>query len=291
MPIVILLGLIEAKLRMIPNNYKYKHEWMIANQSHVQILNFGSSHGYNGIKPNLFSLTAFNLAFTSQSLKYDKFLYDTYAVQCDSLKYLILPISYFTLRTNMETSVEHWRIRGYCIYMDCPYHRYEPFYNLEIISKDKICSIFDVMLHNITFITCDLFGACSDSKMESRNKDWQKTGAIACARHTNNAVDYVEENVQYLQDIINDCMKRKIKVIILTTPTHESYYELLESTQLTEMKEICSRYDDEYENVVYLNWLKHDSFTDEDFFDADHLNEYGADKLTRMLDQYIMNWR
>ena len=56
------------------------------------------------------------------------------------------------------------------------------------------------------------------------------------------------------------------------------------------MERICDNLDKQYEHVVYLNWLKHSDFTEEDFYDADHLNEYGAEKLTRMLDQYIMNW-
>ena len=175
--------------------------------------------------------------------------------------------------------------------MGCDFHQYELFYNLEIASKDKLCAIFDFMLCDTSFINCDSLGWGTNYKLESRNDDWQKTGLAACQRHTNFSHEYVEDNKQYLKDIIDDCVKRDIKVILFTTPTHKSYFELLDANQLNEMNDICNRFDDKHENVVYLNWLKNDAFTDEDFFDADHLNEYGAEKLTKMLDEYIMNWR
>ena len=175
--------------------------------------------------------------------------------------------------------------------MGCDFHQYDASYNLEIASKDKLCSIFDCMLCDTSFINCDILGWGTNYKFELRDDEWQKTGAIACARHTNSLYEYVEENVQYLQFIIDDCVRRNIKVILLTIPTYKSYYEQLDTIQLNEMEEICNRMDDKYENVSYLNWLKHDSFTYDDFFDADHLNEYGAEKLTKMLDEYIKNWQ
>lgn len=290
-PIFFVMGYIEMKLRDVPNDYRYKHEWMIENQSHIRILNLGSSHGYFGIKPNVFSYSAFNLAFTSQSLKYDKYLYDTYASQCHSLDYLIVPVSYFSMRSDLETGVENWRIKGYCIYMGCDFHQNEPFYNLEIISKDKLWSIPDVIFDRISFISCDTLGYGTNYKMEYRNKDWSSKGEIAHRRHTYSTTKFVDENIKYLQQIIDDCKKRDTKVILLTTPTYHTYYELLDLVQLEEMESICNNLDEQYENVVYLNWLKHKDFTDEDFYDADHLNEYGAEKLTKLLDQHIMNWR
>lgn len=289
-PISIVFGYMELKLRDVPNDYKYKHEWMTKNSSRVQLLSLGSSHAYYGIKPECFSIPAYNLSFVSQSLKYDKYLYDTYAVLCDSLQYIIFPISYFSMRSDLETSIEGWRTKGYCIYMGCEFHKNEPFYNLEIMSKDKLLSITDVIFDETSFISCDSLGYGTSYKMENRNKDWHYTGVIASARHTYSSQKYVNENIQHIQGIIDDCGKRNIKVILLTTPTYHTYVELLDSAQLMEMEDVCNQFAEQYEHVVYLNWLKHESFTEDDFYDADHLNEYGAEKLTRMLDEYIMQW-
>ena len=76
-------------------------------------------------------------------------------------------------------------------------------------------------------------------------------------------------------------------MILLTTPTYHTYYDVLETEQLRQMTAICTYLEQQYSNVTYLNWLKNQHFTEDDFFDADHLNEYGAQKLTMMLDRYI----
>jgi hypothetical protein len=49
------------------------------------------------------------------------------------------------------------------------------------------------------------------------------------------------------------------------------------------MKKFAAKYD----NVTYQNFLLDSSFSAIDFFDADHLNEIGAKKLTSKLDTLI----
>lgn len=290
LPLSVVIGYVEYALRGIPNNYQYKNMQIERYIDSIRILTLGASHGYYGINPAYFTDKGFNLSFISQSYKYDHWLYNKYIDRCKELQYLILPVSYPMLRTNLETGLEWWRIKGYCIYMGCDYHIFEPKYHLEISTKDQLKLFKEILFKEVNNITCDSLGYGTNYKMNFRSEEWWSTGMTACIRHTNSSMKYINENVQYIQNIIADCNKRGIKVILLTTPTHNSYYDLLEVSQLTEMERICDNLDKQCEHVVYLNWLKHSDFTEEDFFDADHLNEIGAEKLTRMLDDYIMNW-
>lgn len=287
LPTMCVLGVCENILRSIPNDYSYKHDWLIKNSNSIKILNFGSSHGYYGIRPEFFSKPAFNLAFVSQSLKYDKFLYEKYATACDSLEYVVLPISYSSFRSNLDKSKEWWRIKGYCIYMGCDYYGVNPKYNLEITSKEKKSQLKDAFLQQLNYRTCDTLGFCTNYKKEYRAQDWQSTGLTACTRHSKGKKENIKTNLQYLEWIIQDCQKRNIKVILLTTPTFHTYYDVLNQDQVTEREEICNNLVKKYSNVTFLDWLKHEQFNEDDFFDADHLNEYGAEKLTKMLDEYI----
>lgn len=289
-PTVCAFGICEYIIRSVPNDYSYKHDWMIEHHNDIKILTLGSSHGYYGIQPTLFSKSAFNLAFVSQSLKWDKFLYEKYVTNCDSLEFIILPISYFSLQSNLEKSVEWWRIKGYCIYMDCNDYILKPKYNFEITSKEKIAQLKDVFLHKHSYMTCDTLGYGVNYKKEYRPKNWQSTGLSACIRHTKNKNENIEENLQYLEFIIQECQKRNVKVILLTTPTFHTYYDILDIDQCIVREEICNKLVSKYSHVNFLDWLKHEQFNEEDFYDADHLNEIGAEKLTRMLDDYIMNW-
>ena len=286
LPVILILGIFEYTLRSAPNDYALKDEWMTKNTD-VRILSFGSSHAYYGIRPQYFNEKAFNLAFTSQSLKYDHYLYHKYVPLCDSLEYIILPISYFTLRQNMDGGAESWRIKGYCIYMDCDYYAYDISKNLEISSKDKLNSIFDVLFRGKTFLSCDSLGWGVNYSYKDRAKDWQASGVTAADRHTKTNKEMLDENISYLEDMIEDTKKRGIEVILLTTPTFYTYRDNLDEAQLHEMVELCDNLAHKYDHVSYLNWLQHDSFIEDDFFDADHLNEYGAEKLSKLLNDYI----
>lgn len=290
LPTMCVLGVCENILRSIPNDYSYKHDWLIKNSNSIKILNFGSSHGYYGIRPEFFSKPAFNLAFVSQSLKYDKFLYEKYATACDSLEYVVLPISYSSFRSNLDKSKEWWRIKGYCIYMGCDYYGVNPKYNLEITSKEKKSQLKDAFLQQLNYRTCDTLGFCTNYKKEYRAQDWQSTGLTACTRHSKGKKENIKTNLQYLEWIIQDCQKRNVKVILLTTPTFHTYYDVLNQDQVIEREEICNNLVKKYSNVTFLDWLKYEQFNEDDFFDADHLNEYGAEKLTKMLDEYIAEY-
>ena len=290
LPLISVLGLCEYVLRIVPNDYSYKHQWMTEHPDDIKILTFGSSHGYYGLRPDFFLKTAFNLAFVSQSIKYDKFLYEKYATNCDSLECIILPISYFSLRSNLETSQESWRIKGYCIYMGCNYHGINPIYNLEILTKSKLLHMKDALLQQLNYRTCDTLGFCLNYKKEYRAQNWQSTGLTACTRHSKGKKENLETNLQDLEWIIQDCQKRDIKVILLTTPTFHTYYDVLNQDLVIEREKICNSLVQKYNHVIFLDWLKHEQFNEDDFFDADHLNEFGAEKLTKMLDEYILSW-
>lgn len=289
LPIILILGTIEYTLRSVPNDYALKDECM-RNNTDVKILNFGSSHTYYGIRPQYFNAKAFNLACTSQSLKYDHYLYHKYVPLCDSLEYVILPTSYFSFRLNLDVGEESWRIKGYCIYMDCDYYAFDVSKNLEIASKDKLNSIFDVLFLGKTFLSCDSLGWGFNHSYKDRSEDWLDTGVTAAIRHTKNSKEMIVDNISYLENMIEDAKMRGIKVILLTTPTFYTYRDNLDELQLHEMQDLCHNLTQKYDHIRYLNWLQHDSFTEDDFFDADHLNEYGAEKLTKMLDEYIINW-
>ena len=111
-----LMGISEYCLRQVPNDYKYKNDWLCANAKKVEIYVLGSSHTYYGIESSRFRLSAFNGAHVSQGLKYDLFLLQKFEQSMDSLKWVILPISYFTITSKgLEYGEEKWRIKNYTI--------------------------------------------------------------------------------------------------------------------------------------------------------------------------------
>lgn len=77
-------------------------------------------------------------------------------------------------------------------------------------------------------------------------------------------------------------------MLLLTTPTHESYYTLLDEEHLALTVNACENLANRFSNTTYLNLLKDSTFVDSDFYDPDHLNTTGAAKLTKMLNDVIV---
>ena len=76
-------------------------------------------------------------------------------------------------------------------------------------------------------------------------------------------------------------------MFLYTPPAYHAYIENLDSIQLNETISTLLNLASKYENVTYRNFLLDTSFKEVDFFDADHLNEIGAKKLTSKIDTLL----
>lgn len=285
--LLLFFGVIEFLLRSIPNDYSYKASYYKENADKIKIWNLGSSHAYFGIDPTYLGENSFNGAHVSQSIKFDYYIFDKYIDKMDSLEVLILPISYFTLFSNLEAGIEKWRVVNYSAY-----NIYLPNLrtSLHLLSDNKpfnkaVKGFLD--MQNDRYCTDLGFG--TQYSYNSRSHNLVATADAAVKRHTKDEIniDILNENKFFLESICNKCNERNIKVIILTTPTHHSYYNQLNKNQLDITTNICSSLCNKYPNVTYLNWLTDRHFIDGDYYDADHLNNRGAEKMTLLLSDTI----
>ena len=289
-PVFVGLAVVERLFRQIPNDYSYKNEWLSNNAGSIRVLNMGSSHAFFGIEPSLFSCKAFNAAHVSQSIKYDHFIFSKFVNEMDSLEVLVLPVSYGSfLGFGPENGIEDWRVKYYSIYYGCKYHRFEPKYNLEVYNGLQFDKVWNSILCKADHRTCNELGFGTTYKLENRPEDWKERGTTAAKRHTRRKIDSIimEKNIRLVEEIVDKCVEKKAQVIILTTPTFLTYRENLNREQLKLMEDCCNSFVEQYDNVCYLNLLADERFCEDDFFDADHLNEFGAAKLTKILQQTI----
>ncbi len=282
-------------MRAVPNDYTYKYMWLTENISRVHIWTFGSSHGLFGISPKYFSKPAFNSAHVSQPLKYDYFIFDKFIDKADSLEWIVLPISYFTLTSKMEDGEEWWRIKNYCLYYDCPYHRWETKYNTELEGNPlsiykQIKRVGRYWIKGVDDRDCDSLGFGLGYSKESRNENWWMDGSQRAKIHTKDIVKsqpIIRENIEYMETIISICEHKQVNVLIITTPVCSTYYDCVDSAQYTLMIETCERFEKKFNHVQYLNLFKDSRFVEDDFHDSDHLATEGATKLTKILEEYI----
>ena len=301
LPIILIIIMMEILLRHIPNDYTYKNCCLTKYANHIETLIFGSSHSYYGINPAYFNHSAFNAAYVSQSLRFD---YEIFKKQIDSLpnlKNIILTVSYFTLYGNLSIGGESWRIKNYDIYCGInPYKRTIEYRSEAFGQKLKVnlLRIYSYYIeHNSEITASELGWGMRHSSRSNRPKDLEKSARTAVLRHTEKDADSEKakqtfgKNTSILQSLVSDCDKRGINVILLTTPAFKSYREKLNLEQLNATVSIACKIASGYDNCRYVNLLDDSTFVESDFYDADHLSEQGAKKLSVLVNEFLnQNW-
>ena len=284
--ILLFFLVLEVAIRKIPNDYQLKKDYLNENAAEINTLILGSSHTFYGLNPEYFSQETFNAAYVSQSLDLDYEILRKYDLKLKNLKTVIIPISYFSLFETLETDVEKWRIKNYVIYYDLEntYQLLDHFESLDNHIALNVKKIIKYYVLNKSYITSSYLGW--GTNFNSKNKK-TLNGEFTAKKHTAKNFNLYDENIKSLQKIVTLCRKNKVKVIFITTPTHASYYHNLNKNQLEKTTKTISKFVKNNSNCEYINMLTSDKFTNEDFYDADHLNEIGAKKLSLFLNKFV----
>ena len=292
-PIAVLAVSMECLLRQIPNDYKYKKDYLDKHSGEIQVLILGSSDAFFGINPLYFTQKTFNGCHVSQTLDLDLKIFKMYENKFNDLKVIILPISYFTLWGKLEEGVESWRIKNYAIYYGLDTE--SRLDNSELLNgklRINIQRLYKYIFEKKDDISCSKLGWVATYGSENMD-DLEKTGKHTASYHSINTI-YSEENLKIYNEnimILNSfaeiCNHRNLKLILLTLPTYRTYRENLNVEQLNLMFETISNFENEHNNCLYINLLDDPDFIAKDFSDANHLSEIGAKKLSEKLIQYI----
>ncbi len=290
LPLIVFLVGAEYTLRQIPNDYNYKATWLDEHAQDVECIVLGSSHTHAGVQPKYFPMNTFNAAHSSQPLLYDFEILNKYEQEMSSLQYIILPISYFSLQHAFDDSKEHWKNKYYIIYYKLynkNFLKNNELFPMNTSMWEKLAKyiLFQDNANNAMLGISDSLGWLTNYTLDKRSDKWLESGLTAAKRHTwlTNDSQLLETNIAYIHAIIEIATRHNAKVILLNTPTHEVYRKHLNAEQWQLMNNVCDSIALAHENVYRLNYFSDSTFVDDDFFDADHLNEYGAKRLSIML--------
>ncbi|MCW3117135.1 MAG: hypothetical protein JWM28_1217 [Chitinophagaceae bacterium] len=286
-----ILGIsLELLLRRIPNDYLYKKEYLDRNSRQIRVLFLGNSHVYYDINPEFMKVNSFNASHISQPFNYDLEILKKYEGKWDSLKYIVLPVDYISLCFRLENSVEKWRIKNYTLYYGIENSSKIADYTESLSNKlmpnlERCYRYYIKGRHNIN-LTCSLLGW--GTNYNSTNKqDLVFSGKTASLRHLSNDTLNIEKNLVDLKSILDFTKAKNIKVILYTSPTYISYLQNFAPVLLNKTLHAVSRVAANYPNAVYFSFQNDKSFVENDYYDADHLNEFGAKKLTIKMDSLV----
>ena len=284
--VLAVLTAMEVYVESMPNIARDKHQWMLQHSNEVKTLVLGNSHNLYGIRPDLLGEGAFSLAQQSQTYRYDCYLLQHYPMK--ELKTIILNFDYSLLWEDFEsTPKEEFQAMRYRIYMDCDIHPRLSWYGFEVmympLVTEKLRSLFTPGRNH-----WDHIGWATEYTKEARLQDWDdgKNRAEANTRHD---TDIVSMNEGILRDIFDYCQKHHIKVILLNTPVSETFRTYEDPRQRHINDQALKKLLQDNPSVTYLDWEADQRFTSDDFYDSDHLNHEGAQKLTKAVLAEMLN--
>ena len=301
LPIFVLAVIMEISLRTIPNDYKQKRDYMDSHSNEIEVLILGSSHSLYGINPRYFSQKTYNMAYVSQSLDLDYKILEKYHNRFKNLKTIIVEISYFSLYATLETGPESWRAKNYNIYYDIPTSKVTN--NFEVLTNKLDINYSRMKLYYIKRIKNDkaFIDSIFTAKMYNGwiplkpAKTFDNLEGIAAAkRHTyditqKSKVEIHDELTNILGKIVDWSKQKNVKVVFVTTPTYKTYYNRINAVQWDNTYKVIEDICRKNSNCHYINLLKNEGnlFTQKDFSDADHLSETGAEKMSKLINQFL----
>jgi hypothetical protein len=286
--IVIVIAGAEIYLKNIPSLYEQKRDQFLTKTDSIEVLILGNSHGMYGINPNQLSLFAYNLATEGQGTYYDNALLNKYLSIMPNLKYVILCIDIHNLCLERSGEVEFFYKKYYDIsFKNRTYYKefflesffvYNPEHAVSLIMKD--------LKHEPKKNIGEKGWMGSPINQSSDLNSEAKNRLKADVFNDELANYYKNDMIGYLENAIETLQSNNIRPILITCPIYFKMRSLLDKRILERIGQAANYLSQKYD-IIYLDYTDDERFEIEDFFDSDHLNTTGAEKLTQRLDSVI----
>lgn len=282
LPLLVLLVAAEAYMRSLPNTYRYKDEWMWRNGDRVSTLLLGNSHGFFGLVPSEMGDSVFNLCAVSQRAREDFFLLQRYASACPHLHTVILVVDNSNLFDVPMADEEPFRLTYYQLYMGDRSHSWLSRYGFEIASM-QACWEKLKQCHEQGGVGCDSLGWGTAYTYASRNQATLKAGNVN--PHSFNSWEATLANARDVRAIAKWCQQRHVRLVLLQMPVCKAYAAKMPDFQRRYINALADSCRQEY-GALTADFSRDPRLTENDFFDADHLNDVGARRFSRLLAEW-----
>lgn len=294
-PFLLLLIALELYVLFYPSTFNTKAHYLHKNAKNIEAVILGSSHHQNALNPQWLKLNTVNLANASQDIQLDAALFFKYAPQLEKLKLVIFELDYFTLEEKNDTT--NFRLSWYNRFFNVQpypvsllqqvsiYSSQPSFFNkliIDAINPKKI----KYQINQYGFITNDFPGVMEDLKYDSLALAATAPERLK-GKHTDTSSFNYNYNKRLLNSMLNYCLDKNIKIIILSTPMYSTYIR----NEVEIKKQRKQLYLDSLLKanaaIHYFNFETDSRFTVKDFKNDDHLNSAGAKKYSLIIDSIV----
>lgn len=280
---LLFFGALEWVAESIPNSYTYKRDYMKQQGAQIQTLILGSSNAYDGLNPSVLP-NAFNLANSSQTLEDDYRLLAKYIDSMDSLHTVIVGLGYHSLGATTEDN----RRTYYTIYMDL-YPRWPlSKYSFEVCNPEMLVKKIIKYAVSRDVTRCDSLGqrvGHTKEAVETGAELWNK-GVDALVENDRlkigNCRLEIEENTQYLKEIVDLCNVHNVQPVVVLMPVMEEYKRLLPKEQVALMNEVLLSLGGSAICIDASEW----EIPEDGWYNATHLTKEASIEFTRKIVEF-----
>ncbi|MEI8133278.1 MAG: SGNH/GDSL hydrolase family protein [Leptolinea sp.] len=296
LPFAISFVLLDRALENVyPNSYKLKRVNLEKNLNVIEVLVLGDSWAWNDINPDYFQVKGYNLANPVQDLYYDQQLLYKYLDHLPNLKVVLQPLSYHILQSNQMLNGRNYRVcmtlREFSILPQ----------DLEDLFRYRFCSLLtkegDTPFSSILYWEKNLKNYDLPSTVQEngwgRNdavlQDTSLEGAGKRVLALDKAMDptLMEGNIQRLLATNQKLKNRGVKLVLLTLPVTKEFYTNINLKKYNAVQKQILQLSKQ-NNIPYYDYIQDSRFSDEDFYNYDHMNPRGAEKISRILDSEVI---
>ncbi len=259
---------------------KYKNFYNTIKQKKYENIITGLSYADVGIIQQLLKIPSFNFAIGSQDLYFDyeilkKILTENRDVK--ALRYATITLSYYSFQYDMSKScLSDLTIRYYNIL--------KTLHNNDIRNLFNITEEYEKFLNLSGELFVGNFKYVTDNNITLINEEIGKVRA-----ETDSNKNYpmtVKENMQIFENCLDLLRLHKIEPIIVICPVSIYYYKNFSKKLIDEFYSTILSFKEKYKFEIY-DYFKSEVFDLSDFRDVAHLNEKGAKKFTKLLNNQI----
>ena len=287
---------LELKVKQTPDSYLIKREAIERLAPNLELLVLGNSHAYYGIKPSVFSVPSYSLANVNQTVDLDVDLMLKYVDQLPKLKYVVQSLSLFSLGFRMSEHAEEWRQYFYTYYFGVTgqpgfknYFHPKSWSLTLALGRDLTWSRIQESEGWMGFVKgLDDHGWYGRPGVDA---DMLNTAIslpkVRREQESINPRDQWDDAKRRLTLMASRLKEHGVQLIITISPAYPTYFkafdpELVRSFYAA-VEQLCKE-----TSAKCVNYNGDKRLVAGDFFDLHHLNQGGADKYSRILDQEVI---
>lgn len=297
-PLIFMLGYLEYRLSFVNTLYYAKRVAFEEQLDQIEVLGTGSSNGLYGVAPEAFSRKGFNLAFPANEMYYDAKLIEKYLEKMPKLRVVILTVNYSTMGSDDRESTNSWRHFFMRQYFGIPTELsagrlfdWGFWLNPHNFSKIALYGVDAKAYANTNFLTPVDIITSSSGWFNSGDVDAPLAvfGVNAAAAHNVlGDVKNYDRNLGNWETLIPLLKRKNVIPIIVVPPTDVSYYRHLDKAKIGSMNQKLTEFTNRH-GIKFVDYTYESRFSLNDYTweMPDHINQRGAMKFSRMLDEEV----